>query len=77
MYAVCLTGFDVGIAIAGPLLGIVEAIAGYREMFLLSAGLAWLGLAIFLSQSNRGFAPSLGFAFGRHRDLYAIARQDS
>lgn len=73
VYSVCLGGFDVGLAIAGPLLGILEATAGYRGMFLLSSGLAWLGLLLFLSQSNRSFAHSLRFALGRGRDLYALA----
>jgi MFS family permease len=72
VYAVCLAGFDVGLAIAGPLFGILEVIAGYRGMFTLSAGLAWLGLALFLSQSNHSFSHSLRFALGRGRDLYAI-----
>jgi MFS family permease len=72
VYAVCLAGFDVGLALAGPLLGILEATAGYRGMFILSSGLAWLALLLFLSRSNRGFAPSLRFALGRETDLYAI-----
>jgi MFS family permease len=72
VYAVCLAGFDVGLALAGPLLGILEATAGYRGMFILSSGLAWLALLLFLSRSNRGFVPSLRFALGRETDLYAI-----
>ena len=72
VYSLCIGGFDLGIAIAGPALGTLAVVLSYREMFALSAGLALLALLIFLTQSNKDLARSLRFALGREKDLYAL-----
>ncbi len=72
VYSLCIGGFDLGIAIAGPALGTLAVVLSYREMFALSAGLAVLALLIFLTQSNKDLARSLRFALGREKDLYAL-----
>lgn len=68
----CMVGFDVGIAMAGPLLGTVADLVGYRSIFGLSAGLSCLGLIAFLTLSSKDLAHSLRFALGRGRDVYAL-----
>lgn len=72
VYSVCLGGFDVGIAIAGPILGAIAQSRGYREMFFLSASLALLSLLLFITQSNKSLPNSFRFAFGKGKDLYAL-----
>lgn len=74
VYAVCIGGFDLGIAIAGPILGAVSVHWGYRTMFALSSLLAILALILFLLRSNKNISHSLRFALGQDRDLYAIDR---
>jgi len=68
----CMMGFDLGIAIAGPVLGYFAEQIGYRGLFGLAGGLAFLALLIFMSQSSKNVAYSLKFSLGRGRDLYAL-----
>lgn len=72
IFGVCMVGFDVGIAIAGPFLGLVAEQVGYRNMFGFAAGLTCLALFIFLTASSKDLPHSVRFALGRGHDLYAI-----
>jgi MFS family permease len=72
VYSICMGGFDVGIAIAGPILGAVAIELGYRSMFGMASSLAGLALILFLLRSNKTVAHSLGFAFGQDRDRHAL-----
>ncbi|MEG3437088.1 MFS transporter [Pannus brasiliensis CCIBt3594] len=69
-YAICIGGFDVGTALAGPLLGVFEI--GYRTMFTVSLGLAGVALFVFFTLSNKSIARSFRFAWGLDKDRYAI-----
>lgn len=71
-FGVCMIGFDVGIAMAGPLLGSVAGQIGYRGIFGVCVGLSLIGLIIFLTQSGKNFPNSLRFALGQGRDAYAV-----
>lgn len=71
-FGICMTGFDVGIALAGPLLGSAADYIGYRGIFGISAILGAIGLIVFLTQSSKDVAHSLRFALGRERDIYAV-----
>jgi MFS family permease len=71
-FGVCMIGFDLGIAIAGPLLGIIADEVGYETLFGVCAGLTGLGVLIFLACSSKDVAHSLRFALGRGTDVYAI-----
>ena len=75
LFGLCLIGFDLGIAISGPLLGSVGSSLGldYRNMFAVAAGLAFLSLLTFITQSSKTLSDSIQFAFGRGKDAYAIA----
>lgn len=72
IFGVCMVGFDVGIAIAGPFLGLVAEQVGYRNMYGFAAGLTCLALFIFLTASSKDLPHSVRFALGRGQDLYAI-----
>lgn len=74
LFSLCIGGFDLGIAIAGPTLGFVAEQVGYRNMFGFAAGLAGLALLIFITQSSKGLSNSMKFAIGRGKDVYALNR---
>ncbi len=72
VFSICIMGLDIGIAIAGPVLGSVAEQVGYRNMFGFCAGLTILALLIFLTQSNKNLPGSLRFALGRSKDAYSL-----
>lgn len=72
VFSLCITGFDVGIAVAGPVLGAVAEPLGYQAMFALATGLSFLAMIVFLTQSSKDLPHSLRFALGRDRDAYAL-----
>lgn len=72
MFSLCMVGFDLGIALAGPVMGAIAIQTGYRAIFGLCTGLTWLSVLIFLTLSSKDIAHSLRFASGRGQDLYAI-----
>lgn len=72
IFGVSLVGFDIGIAIAGPVLGTIAEQVGYRHMFGYSAALTFLAMIVFLTQSSHNFSRSLRFALGRAEDSYAL-----
>ncbi|MBF2079915.1 MAG: MFS transporter [Synechococcales cyanobacterium T60_A2020_003] len=71
-FGVCMVGFDLGLALAGPLLGTVADQVGYANLFGFCGGLTGLGILIFLTCSSKDVAHSLRFALGRGRDVYAV-----
>jgi MFS family permease len=73
-FAMCITGFDLGIALAGPLLGLVAEELGYANLFLYASGLSFLGMIVFLTQSNKDLISSIRFALGKAEDAYALKR---
>ncbi|BFM40110.1 MFS transporter [Synechocystis sp. LKSZ1] len=74
VFAVCVSGFDVGIALAGPAFGYVEEFTGFRGLFLITSSLAFLAIILFLLQSNPDLKRSVAFALGRGRDDYALSK---
>lgn len=72
IFGICMVGFDVGIAIAGPFLGLLAEQVGYRNMFGFAAALTCLALLVFLTTSSKDLPHSLRFALGRGKDIYAI-----
>ena len=72
LFSLCIGGFDLGLAMAGPTLGFVAEQVGYRNMFGFAAGLAGLALLIFITQSSKGLSNSMKFAIGRGKDIYAL-----
>ncbi|MBD2344631.1 MFS transporter [Anabaena subtropica] len=72
IFAICIAGFDLGIAIAAPFLGLVAEQTGYRSMFAYTTGLTLLALLIFLTLSSKNLTYSLRFALGRGQDVYSL-----
>jgi len=77
IFSVSLTGFDLGLGIAGPVVGYIAQSTSYRHVFGLSFGLTLLAILIFISQSNHGVFQSLRFALGRSKDVYQQSASDS
>ncbi len=72
VFAVCISGFDVGVALGGPVLGSFLLDWGYRFLFAVTCGLATIALLIFVSFANKNLVNSWRFAWGKGVDLYAI-----
>ncbi|MBE9183607.1 MFS transporter [Microcoleus sp. LEGE 07076] len=72
LFSLCIGGFDLGIALAGPTLGFVAEQVGYRNMFGLAAGLAAFALLVFVTRCSKDLSHSLKFAIGRGKDVYAL-----
>ncbi|MEH2272815.1 MAG: MFS transporter [Nostoc sp.] len=72
IFAICIAGLDLGIAIAAPLLGIIAELVGYRDMFGYGAAITSVALVIFLTQSSKNLSNSLRFALGLAPDAYAL-----
>ncbi|MBW4469119.1 MAG: MFS transporter [Stenomitos rutilans HA7619-LM2] len=74
VFSLCVAGFDLGIAIAGPALGFLAESIGYRGVFGLASALAFLSVIIFVTQCSKTLSHSLQFALGNGRDWYAFPR---
>lgn len=72
VFAICISGSDLGVAIAGPVFGSVAEQLGYRGIFTLSTGLSLLAFIVFITQSGKSFLHSLRYAVGREKDVYAL-----
>ncbi|NJL01906.1 MAG: MFS transporter [Spirulinaceae cyanobacterium RM2_2_10] len=72
VYALCIGGFDLGIAIGGPLSGSFAGLVGYAGIFAIACGLATTALLLFLTCSSKDLAHSFRFATGRGGDVYAL-----
>ncbi len=72
VYSVCLGGFDIGIALAGPLVGSLGSDISYQAIFTISSSLALAAFLLFISQSNASLKTSFSFAVGKGKDLYAF-----
>lgn len=73
VFALCMGGFDVGIALGGLTLGSLSFIlGGYRGIFSLAAVLALVALIVFVTRASKNLRHSLLFAVGKAKDVYAI-----
>ncbi len=72
IFGICLLGFDLGLAIAGPILGSIAQTGNYRQLFAIAATLAFLATFIFMTQSSKNLHHSLKFSLGQGRDVYAL-----
>lgn len=77
VFAVCISGSDLGVAIAGPVFGCVAEQSGYRGVFTLSTGLLLVALIVFITQSSKDLRHSLRYALGQERDIYALDNRGS
>ncbi|MGL5792931.1 MAG: MFS transporter, partial [Waterburya sp.] len=73
VFALCMGGFDVGIALGGLVLGSLATIlGGYQGIFSVAALLSLAALIIFVTQAGKNMRQSLAFALGKAKDVYAL-----
>ncbi len=65
-------GFDLGIALAGPIMGKLIGLVGITDIFAIATGLCLLGIVVFATQYNKTISESFKFAIGRAIDHHAI-----
>jgi MFS family permease len=68
--SICITGLDLGIAIAAPVFGMVADDVGFPGIFTIGTGMAASAIVVFLIWGNRNLRHSIGFCLGRDRDVY-------
>jgi MFS family permease len=71
LFSLVMCGFDLGIGLAGPILGTLAVGSGYRAMFGYAALLSLASLVYFLIFSNPGRGASLRFALGLGPDEFS------
>ncbi len=58
-FGLCLTGFDLGIALTGPIMGRIADVSGsYPLVFALAGSMTLLGLLIFITSSSKDLPPT-------------------
>ncbi|WP_228016411.1 MFS transporter [Leptolyngbya ectocarpi] len=72
MFGLCLTGFDVGIALSGPVMGQIADLSSYRDIFGVAGLMTLLGLVLFITTSSKNFNHSVQFALRGGKDVYAV-----
>jgi MFS family permease len=72
-FGLCLGGFDLGIALAGPVLGNLATELGLRQVFGGLAGVALLALGVYMLWIGKNPRDSLAFALGDGPDAYRIS----
>lgn len=72
IFGLAMVGFDVGIALAGPIFGSLADMIGYRSTFAMAGIVICLGVMIFITTSSKDLAHSLRFALSHGRDIYAV-----
>ncbi|KAM3100118.1 MFS transporter [Phormidesmis sp. 146-35] len=74
IFGLFMGGFDLGIALAGPILGIVADQMGYRGLFGMGTILTFAALMVFTTMCSKTVGQSVRFAIGQGKDVYAIPR---
>jgi MFS family permease len=75
IFGLCIAGFDLGIALAGPCLGYVADSIGYQGLFGVATLVVLASLLIFTTQSSKDLRHSVKFALGQGQDVYALPIQ--
>ncbi|WP_373540937.1 MFS transporter [Chamaesiphon sp.] len=70
VFSTCITGLDLGIAIAAPVFGSIAPAVGYPGIFTIGTGMAASAIVVFSIWGNRSLQHSIGFCLGRDRDVY-------
>jgi MFS family permease len=70
VFSICLAGLDVGIAMAGPILGYLADHIGYASTFRIGASLSGAALIVFVLGANKTIGSSLRFSLGLASDEY-------
>ncbi|AKG23517.1 MFS transporter [Calothrix sp. 336/3] len=76
VFAISLSGFDVGIGVGGAILGYLAQNYGYPFLFAVTTGLTFLAVIIFVTLGNKDLGNSFKFAIGRAPDKYALSNNN-
>ena len=76
IFGLFIGGFDLGIALAGPIFGSVSNSVGYRSLYGVAVIVAFAALIVFMTLSSKSIGHSFGFALGYGKDPYAIGNVD-
>ncbi|MEO0683929.1 MAG: MFS transporter [Cyanobacteria bacterium J06649_11] len=71
-FGLCMIGFDIGVALAGPIFGGIAQQIGYRNIFGFNSGITLIAIIIFITLSSKNLPASLRFALGRGIDIYSL-----
>ncbi|MEL7246323.1 MAG: MFS transporter, partial [Cyanobacteria bacterium J06573_2] len=52
-FSLCMIGFDIGVAVAGPVFGGIAQQIGYRNIFGLNSGITLIAIIIFVTLSSK------------------------
>jgi MFS family permease len=74
IFGLVMVGFDIGIALAGPVFGSIADSLSYRDIFGLAGLMTFVGLLFFATASSKDLNHSLQFSLGAGPDVYAIDR---
>ncbi len=74
VFSLCVGGFDLGIFMAGPCVGFMAGIVGYRGLFAIATGVTLLSTIVFVTSCSKNLPYSLRFAIGQGRDIYALPK---
>ncbi len=72
VFGLVMVGFDLGIAMAGPIFGSFADVLSYRGTFGLSGLMTLIALGIFVTASSKDLGHSFRFALSHGRDVYAV-----
>ena len=74
IFSLCISGFDLGIFLAGPVLGGIADTVGYRGLFGVATGIVAVGIAVFITRSSKDLHHSLQFSLSDGGDVYALPK---
>lgn len=73
-YSAALSGLDLGVVLAGYIMGSVAENLGYRGVYSLCASIALLAVILFITLINKDLSSSLKFAIGCESDFYLLEK---
>lgn len=74
IFGLFIGGFDLGIALAGPILGVAAKTLGYARLYGVAAIVTGIALLVFMTLSSKSVAHSFRFALGYGKDPYALPK---
>lgn len=74
IFSLCISGFDLGIFLAGPVLGGIADTVGYRGLFGVATGIVAVGITVFIMRSSKDLHHSLQFSLSDGGDVYALPK---
>jgi MFS family permease len=74
VFSLCIGGFDLGIFMAGPIVGFMANSVGYRGLFAIATLVVFSSTIVFITCCSKNLAASLRFSLGQGQDFYALPK---